>query len=197
MYVSRCTLGAPFVPGSSATLRLTGGNMKSATTVLLISALLFGFTVPTTSSAQNAGDPLAIEIAAARAMLKHQYAAGSIAVNSRLGETGHAPGRTTETRVRDASRSTAIAQAIQGSVRNESEVRACPPAAGKCRLSGVSALLTLSEPSISGDSAMVTATIIQNSPSDRQPTDYETVLLTLRRSGGAWVVVAERQLGIS
>lgn len=172
--------------------------MQTTTFLFLAGLLVVSSETPSLAIAQTS-DPLPIEIAAAKAMLKHQYAEGAIALNSLVGEAEHAPGRTTNRRVRDQTRSSAIAVAIRGSVRNETDVNACAANTKHCRLSGVAAFLTLSEPTIVGDSASVTATIKQNSPSSRQPIDYETVLFRLTRANanGAWKVVAEQQLGIS
>lgn len=146
--------------------------------------------------AQSPDDQLGVEIAAATAMLKHQYSVGPIALSPMIATPNQSPS-TASVQVRPQARSEAIARAIQATIRSEADVKACQSPNQKCKLSGVSALLTLSAPSISGDSATLLAQIVQNSPSSRQPTDFETVVLTLRRRGTQWAVVAERQLGIS
>ena len=55
----------------------------------------------------------------------------------------------------------------------------------------------LSEPSITGDTATVTATMRQNTRITREPQDYETTLITLVRGAAGWTVIREVQLGIS
>jgi hypothetical protein len=163
----------------------------------VIVAIWFTCVLTRSVAAQAPGDSLSVEVAAAQAMLKHQYVDGKIALNPVPGMMAQAPSVRATGPERPRLRSDGIATAIGGVVRRQSELHNCPAGVSTCRLSGVSAFLTLSEPSISGDSATVTATIIQNTPSSREPTDYETVLLTLKRDGGRWTVTKELQLGIS
>ena len=140
------------------------------------------------------GDTLLIEIAAARAMQAHQYAKGSLGLDPRFGAPGHAPGVANQ--LRPASRTDALARAIGATVRTYSEASACTERR-PCRLTGVAAHVMLSQPSIEGDTATITGTIRQNSPSARQPQDYETLLLVLVRRGANWAVIQQRKLGIS
>jgi len=168
---------------------ITSSRLSRLGAIILVST--------TNVAAQTPDDRLSVETAAAVAMLKFKYSVGSIALDPMFARPSESPSVST-LRERPQARSDAIARAIQATVRREADVRpACPAGSRACRLSGVSALLTLSEPSISVDSATILGQIVQNSPSDRQPTDFETVVLTLRRSGGQWRVVSERQLGVS
>jgi hypothetical protein len=127
-------------------------------------------------------------------MQAHQWAHGPLGLDPLFAVAGHAPSESD--RMRPMGRTRELARALSASVRKYTEVSNC--ASGKrCGLTGVAAYLSLSEPSIAGESATVTATIRQNTPSPRRPRDYETVLITLARRGAAWTVVRERQLGIS
>jgi hypothetical protein len=146
--------------------------------------------IPTSAQA----DTLRIEIAAARAMQAHQYAKGQLALDPSFAAQGHAPGE--GDRLRPTARTEALAKAIRADVRKYSEVSNCG-SAKRCGLSGVAAVLLLSEPSITGDTATVTATMRQNTHSTRQPQDYETTLITLVRRAAGWTVIREVQLGIS
>lgn len=139
-------------------------------------------------------DTLLIEIAAARAMQAHQYAKGQLALDPLFAAPAHAPG--IGDRLRPSARTEALAKAIHANVRKYSEISNCGSRT-HCALSGVAALLLLSEPIIAGDTATVTATIRQNSPSVRQPQDYETILITLARAAAGWSVIREVQLGTS
>jgi hypothetical protein len=64
-------------------------------------------------------------------------------------------------------------------------------------MTGAAALLVLSLPRFTDGEATITATIWQNAPSDRQPVDYRTMLLTVSRRATGWVVTGERELGES
>ena len=139
-------------------------------------------------------DTLRIEIAAARAMKAHQYAKGRLALDPSFAAQGHAPGESD--RLRPTPRTEALARAIRADVRRYSEISNCG-SARRCGLSGVAAHLMLSEPSITGDTATVTATIRQNTRRTRDPQDYETTLITLVRGATGWTVTREVQLGIS
>lgn len=161
--------------------------------LLRISSVLIALIFcPLRGAAQS--DTLLIEIAAARAMQLHQYAKGQLGLDPQLAADGHAPGGGYQSR--PSTRTEAIARAINANVRRYSDVSNCGTDNG-CRLTGVAAHLMLSEPSISGDTARVTATIRQNTPSSRQPQDYETTLIILTKRAGSWSVVREQQLGIS
>jgi len=149
-----------------------------------------------TIGAQSETDTLAIGIAAARAMLGHQYSKGSISIDPVQGVEGHAPSNSGVGKIRAASHTTALARAISGSVHRYRDVTNCR-ARTRCALTGVAAHLVLSAPRIRGDTASVTATIYQNAPSERQLIDYETVILTFARTPRGWTVVKEDQLGIS
>jgi hypothetical protein len=147
--------------------------------------------------AQSNTDSLGIEIAVARAMLRHQYTSGRVSIDPVEAGEHHAPSNPGAGKLRPDIRTKGIATAISAVVRPYSEVSACIAGQTKCALHGVSAHLVLSAPRIDGDTAMVTATIYQNTPSRRQPVDYETVILTVVRIPGTWSVVKEVQLGIS
>src|SRR5947207_1980698 len=114
-------------------------------------------------------DTLLIEIASARAMQAHQHANGRLALDPLFTAAGHAPGESLG--LRPSGRTDAIARAIGAVVRRYSEVFSCAPGS-RCRLSGVAAHLMLSDPSIAGDTATVTATVRQNSSGSRQPQYY-------------------------
>lgn len=152
---------------------------------------------PNAIKAQSHGDRLAIEVAAARAMLGHQYNKGSISIDPVEGAEGHAPSNPGVGKVRSAVHTAELTKALSASVRRYSDVTRCTDDQTQCAMSGTSAHLVISAPNIRGDTATVTATIYQNSPSKRQPVDYETVLLTLVRRNLGWAVVKEVQLGIS
>jgi len=147
--------------------------------------------------AQSDADRLAIEVAATRAMLGHQYNKGSISIDPVEGAEGHAPSNPGVGNLRSAIHTEALAKTLSASVRRYSDVTRCTNDRTQCAMSGTSAHLVLSAPTIRGDTASVTATIYQNSPSKRQLVDYETVLLKLVRRIGGWTVVKEVQLGIS
>ena len=138
-------------------------------------------------------DTLLVEIAAAKVMQRHQYANGELGLDPQSAEAGRAPGLPFT--ARPSARTQTIARAIHASVRAYSEVRNCGTAT-RCQLHGVVAHLILSEPSITADTATITATIWQNS-SGVQPVNYESTLIVLRRQGGVWAVIREEQLGIS
>jgi hypothetical protein len=157
-------------------------------------ALAYPFTA---IGAQSEADRLAIDLAAARAMLGHQYSKGPISIDPVEGAEGLAPSNPGVGKLRSASHTKALAKAISGSVRRYHDVTNCADGQTNCAMTGVSAHLVLSAPNIRGDTASVTATIYQNAPSNRQPVDYETVLLTLVRTTHGWTVVKEDQLGIS
>ena len=147
--------------------------------------------------AQSDADRLAIDVAAGRAMLGHQYNKGRISIDPVEGAEGHAPSVPGVGKLRAAVYTEALAKALSGSVRRYSDVTSCTGGQTQCAMSGISAHLVLSAPNIRGDTASVTATIYQNSSSKRQPVDYETVVLTLVRTTHGWTVVKEDQLGLS
>jgi hypothetical protein len=147
--------------------------------------------------AQSETDRLAIDLAAARAMLGHQYSQGLMSIDPVEGAEGLAPSNPGVGKLRSASHTKALAKAISGPVRRYSEVTRCAEGQTECAMTGVRAHLILSGPNIRGDTASVTATIYQNTPSKRQLIDYETVLLTVVRTIHGWTVVKEVQLGIS
>ena len=147
--------------------------------------------------AQSDADSLAIDIAAARAMLGHQYTKGPVSVDPVEGAEGHAPPSPGVGRLRSTVRTEGVAKAVSALVRRYSDVASCSGGQTGCALSGISAHIILSAPTIGGDSASVTATIYQNAPSKWQRVDYETVLLTVVRTTHGWAVVKEVQLGVS
>jgi hypothetical protein len=147
--------------------------------------------------AQSEADSLAIDVAAARAMLGHQYSTGAISIDPVEGANGHAPSNLGVGKRRTRAHTMAIAKVLSAAVRPYSDVTSCTGRRPPCAMSGVSAHLILSAPRIRNDTASVTATIYQNSPSKRQPVDYETVGLTVVRKARGWTVVKEVQLGIS
>ncbi len=147
--------------------------------------------------AQSSTDRVAIEVAAARTMLAHQYNKGSVSIDPAEGAQGHAPSHPGVGKLRPAAHTERLAKVLSASVRRYADVTSCTDGQPPCAMSGTSTHIILSAPIIVGDTASVTATIYQNSPSKRQPVDYETVLLTLVRRPGGWAVVKEDQLGIS
>src|SRR6185437_12245132 len=142
-------------------------------------------------------DRLAIDLAAVRAMLGHQYNKGPISIDPVEGAEGSAPSNPGVGNLRSASHTQALAKSISGFVRRYSDVTNCSEGQTQCTMTSVLAHLVLSAPTCRGDTARVTATIYQNAPGKRQRVDYETVLLTLVRTAHGWTVAKEDQLGIS
>ena len=144
---------------------------------------------------QSSAEAAQVELVAARAMLAHRDAPNqSFALDPRFGtedETDHqAHAKARE--LRPEYRSTTLARALGGGVQ-QLEAVDC----GRCPLKGVSAHLTLSSPVISGSTATVIATLIQNTGNARSPVYYETTRLTLSKTASGWIVTRQEQLGIS
>lgn len=131
----------------------------------------------------------AAEVTAARAMLaRRRDIQGRPAVEPRFALDGHAPGWVSEQSVRrPVSRTTALAEALGGLVAESPEIGTCPGC--------VAVLLTLSDPLISADTAMVTATVTYRAGVIRRA--YETVRFTLVRQDGSWHVHKSEQLGVT
>lgn len=134
-----------------------------------------------------------VELAAARAMIQRSdIPKGMIAIEPEFAMQGDAPGTTHPSRIRSHGRnSTLVAGLGAGRVARLSEVRRCP----RCLLSDVSVILTLSEPHIKGETAVITVTAKYNG--SREQVEYETVQFTLGYTGGKWTVVKARQVGVS
>jgi hypothetical protein len=130
-------------------------------------------------------------------MLGHQYNKGPVSIDPVEGANGHAPSYPGVGKRRSGVHTAALAKALSVAVLTYSDVTRCTGSQMRCAMSGTSAHLVLSAPKIRRDTASVTATIYQNSPSARQPVDYETMLLTVVRKTRGWAVVKEVQLGIS
>jgi hypothetical protein len=134
------------------------------------------------------------ELAAAREIL----ASGNVpqrrpvAIEPDFSDDSSAPGYVSERfGRRPAARSEALARALGGRVATVRELRNCPNCA--------EVVLTLSDPVIKGDTAIVavTATYGYRGRRRRFFSGYETVRFTMVRVRGAWRVIKSEQLGVT
>lgn len=147
------------------------------------------------SAAQETRNAMQVEVAAARAMLATRSTMGPVALDPRNGRSGAAPSFVTASSVGARVYAAALAHAIGSSLRTYEEVTDCK---GDCALVGVTAHLTLSAPTFSGETATITVTLLENSPDGKMGrVDYETVRFTLSRGANGWVVTNRQQLGVS
>lgn len=138
------------------------------------------------------------EIAAvAAAQLLRRHPTDSVKVNPLIMSADAAPPAFRAGGVRDSSRSASIAARLSARVARPESALVCDTSGARCTLRGPSTYVSLSEPSIWGDSAQITVTAQYRTGSRRQPEGYETVRFTLVRSAGRWLVAKEEQLGIS
>jgi hypothetical protein len=146
--------------------------------------------------AQGTADSVGVEVAAARAMRTHQYVKGALAIDPGVAPSGQAPGLPVSGRERSPARANTIAKAVGASLLSAARLLQCRSGT-RCSMTGAAALLVLSLPRFTDGEATITATIWQNAPSERQPVDYRTMLLTLSRTSTGWVVTNEKELGVS
>lgn len=131
--------------------------------------------------AQSAEDLLQIEIAAAqRAVSGGNIARNLITVEGRYAAARVAPGTPA-----GGARPTERTEGIRNAVTAPSTYR---------RPYGET-LLLLSEPQVSGDAAEVTTTLYRMTPTGRR--EFDTFVMTLRRTGSGWVVQSAERLGSS
>ena len=149
-------------------------------------------------ASQSVRDSSAVEGTAVRA-LAARVPAESVALDPGFAESDHAPGAVGSAGDRPMSRTQALARDLGISVQRLSDAHRCPAGVSRCALNGVSAVLMLSEPAFRGDTAVVSATVVAHSPipSDKRPTYYESIRVTLVRSSSGWTLVKTDQLGIS
>jgi hypothetical protein len=134
---------------------------------------------PSIAPAQSADPALAVEVAAARAMLAG-YHPRFLGVDPRFARAGEAPPAPTG-ELRPAARNRALTDSLSTLV--------VP--------SGTDSLvIQASVPSISRTDASISMTVSGRSGGSRG-VYYETIALTLRRERQSWRVVGRRQLGIT
>lgn len=145
------------------------------------------------AAAQDAS--LAVERVAARALLSRLNIGGRVAIHPLMARAGTAPPiYEAASQSRPQARSRELARDLGGVVRRLDEERDC----ARCVLKGIEAILTLSEPAIAGaDTATITATATYNTGNTRIPTAYLTISYRLVRTGTAWKIMSEREIGAS
>lgn len=145
-------------------------------------------------AAQERSDAMEVEIVAARAMLATRVTTGTIGLDPRPGRSGAAPSFAASG-ANARAHATILAKALGSSLKTYEEASDCT---GDCQLVGVTAHLTLSAPTFSGDTATITVTLVENSLDGKMgPLDYETVQFILSRGAHGWVIIKRLQLGVS
>lgn len=139
-----------------------------------------------------------VEVAALRALLASGDIPGSsIAISPLFDRPGTAPGHTASGRVRPPERSTAVGRSLRARIARMEDVIRCSVDGMNCVLEGVQTVLSLSEPSLSGERASVTVTARFNTRSLRQPIAYQTIEYKLIKRYGKWTVCESSVLGVS
>ncbi len=59
-----------------------------------------------------------------------------------------------------------------------------------CRITGADAVVTLSRPAVSGETAAIRVKIVRNTQSARQPVVHSSTTLLLEKRGSAWIVTS-------
>jgi len=163
---------------------------------ICIALLLCVFSSGYDAVSAQASDDLAATVAAAKGMLK-RHSGLPLKLNPMLMMARQAPPDLASQQPRLGALSTALSTSLNATLDEVDAVLLCPAGPRTCRLNGASVYLSMSNPTILGDTASVTVTALFNSGSKRQPVGYETVEFTLLRSGRIWKVLKQVQLGIS
>jgi hypothetical protein len=192
-YKFRCRQGW-FVTstGYEATSVRHGTSWEGTTTKAILHVDSFG--CPEDFEIQGS-DVFRVEQIAIRAALDSSrgphFSQPRITINPAIVLGGHAPGGTVVSR-RDRRRSEFLAFEVKGKVLPRDSVVRCQNR--QCELRDTDLYVTLSEPAISGNDAVISVTTDWVA---RRGLPYETLEIHLRRENGTWRVTRVVQLGIS
>lgn len=115
-----------------------------------------------------------------------------VAVDPMIVRANDAPGGR-DSIARPVGRQRALEQALGARALARRDVIDC--SARSCRLNGAEVYASVAEPSVHGDHATVTVTVLRKFTSERF--QYRTVNVLLQRNGRRWEVVGFEELGMS